>query len=238
MTGDTRRLFLLAVSCALILAPFPRTYAQADAGDYLCTKDGATRQISVVLGSGYACRVKYSKSSGTSYPWNARNEADYCAPKASALAGKLAGFGWNCEAAADLRPLLLAQLERYALHIESLNDADRTCYFYPDEARYGDLCGDVHAEAAVVYSCDDSGGNWQQRLAVFIDGEEEPLVHEIGGSGSRQVTGYYIDDNRLTIEAETNQAGGDGAPSGESAAAATVRCRYDDTGRWELYEQQ
>ena len=236
MTGDTRRLFLLAVSCALLLATTPRAHAQDDGVDYVCTKGDATRQIAVVHGSGYACRVKYTKPSRTSYPWTARNEADYCRPKAAGLAETLVGFGWRCEAAEDVRPFLLAQLERYASRVEALNSDERTCYFYPDEARYGNLCGDAHAEAAVVYTCDGTAGGWEQHLAVFIEVEEEPLLREIGGSGSRQVAGYYIDDNRLTIEAEPSEADGGGTPSGEPVTT-TILCRADAADRWELFEQ-
>ena len=43
-------------------------------------------------------------------------------------------------------------------------------------------------------------------------------------SGSRQVAGYYIDDDRLTIEAD-----GD--------AGVTILCRSDAAERWELFEQ-
>ena len=231
MTGDTRRLFLLAVSCALILGPLPRASAQVDGVDYVCTKDGATRQIGVVHGSGYACRVEYSKLSGTTYPWNARSEAGYCAPKAAGLAERLGEFGWSCERPEDVRPFLLAQLERYANYVEALNTDERTCHFYPDEARYGNLCGDAHAEAAVVYTCDGAGGSWEQHLAVFLEVQEEPLLREIGGSGSRQVAGYYIDDNRLTIEAQQSEAGID------ESGATTILCRYDAANRWELFEQ-
>lgn len=237
MTGDTQRLFLLAVPFALILVPFPGLHAQADVADYVCTKDGATRQIAVVQGSGYACRVKYTRSSGTSYPWNARNEADYCRPKATGLAEKLGSLGWTCDTAGDMRSILLAQIERYGRYLETLNNAGKTCYFYPGEARYGNLCGDAYAEAAVVYTCDAAQGSWEQHLAVFIDVEEEPLIREVGGSGSRQVAGYYIDDNRLTIESEQIAAGGDGETSGESTATTTIRCRYDAANRWELFEQ-
>ncbi|HKJ49970.1 MAG TPA: hypothetical protein VKB27_00640 [Gammaproteobacteria bacterium] len=238
MTGDTRRLFLLAVSCALILAHFPRLHAQAEVADYLCTKDGVTRQIAVVRESGYACRVKYTRPSGTTYPWNARNETDYCRPKASGLAEKLGSFGWTCDAADDVQSILLAQLERYGRYLETLNNAGKTCYFYPGEARYGNLCGDAHAEAAVVYTCDGAEGSWEQHLAVFIDVEDDPLTREVGGSGSRQVAGYYIDDNRLTIESEEIEADSDGASPRVSTATTTLRCRYDAANRWELFEQQ
>ena len=236
MTGDTQRLFLLAVSFALTLL-FPGLHAQADIADYVCTKDGATREIAVVQEPGYACRVKYTRPSGTTYPWNARNEADYCRPKASVLAEKLDTFGWSCDAADDMQSILLAKLERYARYVETLNDVGRTCYFYPSEARYGNLCGDAHAEAAVVYTCEGSESSWDQHLAVFIDLEEEPLIREIGGSDSRQVAGYYIDDNRLTIESEQLGADGGRASSGASRATSTIRCRYDATNRWELFEQ-
>ncbi len=234
MTGDTRRLSLLAVSFALTPAVFPGLHAQTDAADYVCTKDGATRQIEVVRESGYACRVKYTRPSGTTYPWNARNEADYCQPKAFGLAERLGSFGWSCDPADEVRTILLAQLERYGRYIETLNDAGRTCYFYPGEARYGNLCGDGHDEAAVVYTCDAAEGSWEQHLAVFIDVEEEPLTREIGGSGSRQVAGYYIADKRLTIESEQIEGG---ATSGESTATTTIHCRYDAANRWELFEQ-
>jgi hypothetical protein len=237
MTGDIRRLFPLAVSFALVLVPFPGLHAQADVADYVCTKDGATRQISVLREPGYACRVKYTRTSGTTYPWNARNEAGYCRPKAAGLAEKLGSLGWICDAADEVQSILLAKLERYGRYIETRNDADKTCYFYPGEARYGNLCGDAHAEAAVIYTCDGAEGRWEQHLAVFIDVEDEPLTREVGDSGSRQVAGYYIDDNRLTIESEQVEAGGNGAPPVDSTATTTFNCRYDAANRWELFEQ-
>lgn len=237
MTGDTRRLYLLAAPLALGLASSPGLRAETDGADYLCSKDGSTRQISVVRESGYACRVKYTRPSGTTYPWNARNEAGYCRPKASGLAEKLASHGWTCDTANDTQSILLAQLERYARYIETLNDGGKTCYFYPDEARFGNLCGDARAEAAVVYTCDGNQGSWKQHLAVFIDVEDEPLTREVGTSGSRQVAGYYIDDYRLTIESQQLEAGSGGATLEESTATTTIRCRYDAANRWELFEQ-
>ena len=237
MTGDTRRLILQAAAFALYLVPVTGLHAEAEAADYVCTKDGATRQIAVVRESGYACRVKYTKPSGSTYPWNARNEADYCRPKASGLAEKLGTFGWTCDAAAEVQSILLAQIERYGRYIETLNNAGRTCNFYPGEARYGNLCGDALAEAAVVYTCDETEGSWEQHLAVFIDVEDEPLTREVGSSVSRQVAGYYIDDNRLTLETEPIESGDD-APAAAATAATIFRCRYDDANRWELFEQQ
>jgi hypothetical protein len=238
MTGDTRRLFLLAASFVLNLVPFPGLHARADVADYVCTKDGATRQIAVVRESGYACRVKYTKPSGTTYPWDARNEAEYCQPKASGLAKKLGSFGWSCEAAEEVQSFLLAQIERYGRYVETLNDAEKTCYFYPGEARYGNLCGDAYAEAAVVYTCDGTEGSWEQHLAVFIDVEDEPLTREIGNSGSRQVAGYYIENKRLVIESEPIEIGDDGVTPGASTTKTTIRCRYGTANRWELFEPQ
>jgi len=136
-----------------------------------------------------------------------------------------------------VQSVLQAQLERYGRYVETRNDAARTCYFYPAEARYGNLCGDAHAEAAVIYACDGMEGSWEQHLAVFIDVEEEPLTREVGGSDSRQVAGYYIDDKRLTIEAEEIKAGSDGAPPEAFTSTTTIQCRHDAANRWELFEQ-
>ena len=198
----------------------------------------------MVQESGYACRVKYTKSSGTTYPWNAHSEADYCGPKASALAERLGSFGWACAAADDVQTaddvqeVLLAQLERYGRYIRILDNVGKTCHFYPADAQYGNLCGDGYAEAAIVYTCEGDADTWEQHLAVFIDTEEQPLIREVGSNRSRQVTDYYIDDNRLTIESDRSRAGSDGAPSGESVATTRIGCRYDAANRWELFEQQ
>ncbi len=62
----------------VLLLPLP-TLAQ-DLG-FVCENNGLTRSVKVVSEPGFACRVKYSKSSATSYPWNARADADYCAPR-------------------------------------------------------------------------------------------------------------------------------------------------------------
>lgn len=244
MTGDTERFYLVAVFFVLNPVFFSVSHAQSDAADYLCTKNGVTRQIAVVRDSGYACRVKYTRSSGITYPWNARSEAGYCGPKAASLAERLGSFGWACVAANDtqtadeVQEVLLAQLERYERHIRILDNVGKTCHFYPADAQYGNLCGDGYAEAAIVYTCEGEAGDWEQHLAVFIDTEEKPLIREVGSSGSRQVTGYYIDGNRLTIESDRSLGAGDGAPPGEPAVTMQIGCRYDAANRWELFEQQ
>lgn len=237
MTGATRRFGLLAVS--LVTALLPRLAESADATlpGYVCTQDGATRSIVVVRETGYACRVKYTKPSGTTYPWSARNDADYCGPKAAGLAGKLGTFGWACDSAEDVKSVLLVQIERYGRHIRILQNVGKRCYFYPAEARYGNLCGDDPIEAAIVYTCDGADDTWEQHLAVFVDTEDEPLTRQVGDSRSRQVTGYYVDDNRLLLESEPVEPAADGTASAQPAATTAIRCGYDAAARWELIEQ-
>ena len=216
MTGDARRLFLLAGSFALVLVHLPVADSRAAEAEYRCTQAGATRQVAVVHEPGYACRVKYTRPSGITYPWSARNDSTYCALKAAALAERLGGFGWACEAvneelppggadagddpqtAAEVQEALLAQLERYERYIGILGNIGKACHFYPGNAQYGNLCGDGYAEAAIVYTCETDGEHWEQHLAVFIDTEEKPLLREVGSLDSLQVVGYYIDDKLLT----------------------------------------
>ena len=131
MTRDARRRFLPAGSFGLVLFVSLLFDAQAGFVDFQCTQGGASRQIAVVQEAGYACRVRYTKPSGTSFPWSARHDADYCARKAATLVERLGSFGWACEAAsealaldsappaadpqtaAEVQDVLLAQLERY-----------------------------------------------------------------------------------------------------------------------------
>ena len=255
MTGDARRLFLLAGSFALVLVALFVADLRAAEAEYRCTQADATRQVAVVHEAGYACRVKYTRSTGITYPWSARNDSAYCTLKAAALVERLGGFGWACEAvneelppegaeagddpqtAAEVQEALLAQLERYERYISILGNIGKACHFYPGNAQYGNLCGDGYAEAAIVYTCETAGEHWEQHLAVFIDTEEKPLLREVGSLGSLQVIGYYIDDNLLTIESERLRADGEDTPSDESMTTTRFGCRYDADKRLELFEQ-
>jgi hypothetical protein len=180
------------------------------------------RYVEVVTEPGFACRVKYTKPSVTTFPWNARNDAGYCEPRVVGLLEKLGAAGWQCDAneeespiqstedaepilpiddaelipstedaglspstedaglslsaedaglslsAEDLRSILQAQIERYGRYIESYQVVGKTCYFYPTEAQFGNLCGDAREEAVIVYTCEVDAGGWDQNLAVFI----------------------------------------------------------------------
>jgi hypothetical protein len=74
------------------------------AEDFICRNGDSVRTIEVVredADKAVPCRVKYVKKSASGgqvqFPWQARNEVNYCESKASSLAERLRGFGWRCE---------------------------------------------------------------------------------------------------------------------------------------------
>ena len=273
-----------------------------DAGlKYACNKDGVARYVEVVTESGFACRVKYTKPSATTFPWNARNDADYCEPRAVGLVEKLGVAGWQCDtieeespdrstgdaipmestgdavpiqsiedvepilpaddagpipstaaaelvpsaedaalklSAEDLRSILQAQIERYGRYIESYQVVGKTCYFYPTEAQFGNLCGDAREEAAIVYTCEVDAGGWDQNLAVFLEIETEPLVTEVGRSGFRQVSSYHIEKDQLMMETEKIDAFDSSTDAQYPVKKSAIQCRYSGASDWELFEQQ
>ncbi len=260
--------------------------------NYACKKGGVTRYVEVVAEPGFACRVKYTKPSVTTFPWNARNDADYCEPRAVGLVEKLGVAGWQCDAieeesanqstgdvvpiqstgdvepilpgddaepipptvaaelvtpaedpalklsAEDLRSILQAQIERYGRYIESYQVVGKTCYFYPTEAQFGNLCGDAREEAAIVYTCEVDTGGWDQNLAVFLEIEAEPLVTEVGRSGFRQVSSYHIEKDQLMMETEKIDPFDRSTDAQYPVKKSAIQCRYSGASDWELFEQQ
>ena len=372
MFGDPKQVCLpgILIVCSVFVSP-DSPGRDIDIG-YACEKEGATRYIEVVKEPGFACRVKYTKPASTTFPWNARNDASYCGPRAIGLAEKLAVAGWQCESVAeessipsledesslpsveelgsispdedensipldgeessipsveelssipmleeessmpsveelssipsleeessipsieelssipmleeessmpsveelssipsleeessipsieelssipsledessiptdeDVRSILLAQIERYGRYIESYHVVGKTCYFYPSEAEFGNLCGDEREEAVIVYTCEVDAGGWDQHLAVFHEIEPEPLVTEVGRSGFRQVSTYHIDDKQLMMETEKFAVVEDSPTARFDVEEATILCRYSDASDWELIEQ-
>lgn len=216
-------LFLLLASCAAPAADF----------SYVCENSGLTRSIEVVEQPGYACRVRYTKASGTTYPWNARNEADYCLSRAEGLLARLKSWGWQCDSNEDVDSILSAQLERYQRHLKILGNVGKTCHLYPGEMQYGNLCGDDRHEGVIVYTCDHDADTWEQHLAVFLELESEPLIREVGDSSSRQVIAWHIDERKLVLETQSLTSAEKPAASG----SLRFRCRLDETSRWVLDEQ-
>jgi hypothetical protein len=213
------------------------SYGRNDDPVYACEKDGTTRYVEVVQEPGFACRVKYNKPSGTSYPWNARNEADYCGPKATALVKKLGTLGWQCYSDEDVHSVLSAQLERYGRFMKILSNVGKTCNFYPSEAQFGNLCGDERQEAVIVYTCEADTDRWNQYMAVFLEIESEPLVEEIGASGYRQVSAYYIDDMRVMIESEKLDSAEDASATQYPPEKTSIQCSYSADSKWKLTEK-
>ena len=67
--------------------------------EHSCDNTSIVRNIAVDKGgkrTDYACRVIYDSEKGLSVLWNARNDADYCAPKADSLRNDLVNWGWSC----------------------------------------------------------------------------------------------------------------------------------------------
>ncbi|MDH3633611.1 MAG: hypothetical protein OES20_02805 [Gammaproteobacteria bacterium] len=319
MFGDPKQVCLpgILILCSFFVSP-DSPGRDINIG-YACEREGATRYIEVVTEPGFACRVKYTKPALTTFPWNARNDASYCAPRAIGLAEKLGTSGWQCKSIDELssipsledessipsdeeesslpsveevsslpsleeesslpsieeksslpsieevssipsledksstpstgdessmpsdeevRTILLAQIERYGRYIESYQVVGKTCYFYPSEAEFGNLCGDEREEAVIVYTCEVDAGGWDQHLAVFHEIEPEPLVTEVGRSGFRQVSTYHIDDKLLMMETEKFALVEDSPSTQFDEEEATILCRYSDASDWELIEQQ
>jgi hypothetical protein len=164
-----RLLCQLAFCCFAISAP---SFGQGTA--FVCENNGLTRSVEIVSEPGFACRVKYTKSSGSSYPWSE-----------------------------EVQSILVAHIERYHRHIKILNNVGKRCDFYPSEVQFGNLCGDARPEGAVIYTCETGNDQWEQHLTVFLELESEPLIMEVGDSLSRQVTTYHIDNRRLVMETQS-----------------------------------
>ncbi len=66
----------------------------------ICKSGAAERKIEVTTAEGGKppCGVKYTKEGETEGKvlWSAQNDSAYCASKASELAAKLGGMGWQC----------------------------------------------------------------------------------------------------------------------------------------------
>lgn len=67
--------------------------------EHSCENTGLGRNIAVDKGgesTDYACRVIYDSEKGMSVLWRARNDPDYCGPKAASLLNDLLNWGWSC----------------------------------------------------------------------------------------------------------------------------------------------
>ncbi|MDH3221751.1 MAG: hypothetical protein OEO19_19635 [Gammaproteobacteria bacterium] len=237
MRGKSRQVLFSSLCFILGVASGPGPKASDGDSGYVCEQGGATRHIEVVRESGYACRVRYTKASGATFPWSARNDADYCGPRALGLVDKLGSLGWACDKAVGVRSILLSQMERYGRHIKILGNIGKKCFFYPGEAQYGNICGDSADEAVTVYTCESGADGWDQHLAVFVETESEPLILEVGASGSRQLTGYYIDRDRIVIETEKVDPVESSGVTLYPAEQSSIACRSATATGWELVEQ-
>jgi hypothetical protein len=221
--------------CQLFVCGFaisPALFGQDMA--YVCENNGLTRSVDIVTEPGFACRVRYTKDSGTSYPWSARADSGYCGSRALFLVERLRSWGWACDSAEDVQSILVAQIERYHRHIKILNNVGKACNFYPAEVQFGDLCGDPRPEGAIVYACETGSDEWEQYLTVFLELESEPLIMEVGDSRSRQVTSYHIGDRRLQMEIQSV----DTAANPAAPRDASIQCRVGTESSWELYQNQ
>jgi hypothetical protein len=223
----------LALYCTLASS---LSYGRNNFPGYACDKSDTTRYVEVVKEQGFACRVKYKKPSGTYYPWNARNEADYCGPKAISLVKRLETLGWECYSDEDVNSILTAQMERYARYMKILNNIGKTCNFYPSEAQFGNLCEDERNAAVIVYTCEAAANRWNQYLAVFLENEIEPLVQEVGNSEYRQVSSYYLDDLRVLIETEKIDPDEAVNATQYPLEKTSIQCSYSAASKWELIE--
>ena len=204
---------------------------------FSCQQNGASRSVEVVTGQDFACRVKYTKSGGTTYPWTARFEADYCAPKALDLVEKLKSWGWSCDSGEAPSSALKAHLERYHRQLKILSNIGKTCHFYPAEVKFGNLCGDTHEEGAVIYSCEINTDHWDQHLAVFVETENDPLILEVGSSTTREVTSYRFDKLRLILETRPIATQMADSQASSTPQTVSVECLAASASAWELFER-
>ena len=237
MIGELKKVYLPGILVLCGVFSSPDSPGRDIDFNYACERKGETRYVQVVTEPGYACRVKYIKPSGTTFPWNARHDANYCGSKVTAFIEKLGAAGWECDSAEVVRSILLEQIERYRRYIESYNVVGKTCYFYPTEAQFGNLCGDEREEAAVVYTCEVDAGGWDQHLAVFLEVETEPLTSAVGRSGFRQVSSYHIDNNKVMMETEKISSTEDSNDAQYPLENTAMQCRYSASSKWELFEQ-
>ena len=237
MIGGSNKAYLssMLVFCS-VCASLP-SLGSEDSLSYACENKGATRYVEVVSDSEFACRVKYTKSSVTTFPWEARNDADYCDSKAIDLVEKLISLGWECDSGEDVRSILVAQIERYDRYIKILNNVGKTCYFYPGEAQFGNLCGDERDEAVIIYTCDADVDTWNQHLAVFLEVETEPLITEVGGSDYRLVSSYQIDNDRVMMETEKIDPEANPSAARSPVEQTSIQCQYSSASQWELIEE-
>ena len=237
MIGASKNVYLS--SLVMLWSVF--TSAHALGGDsvlnYVCEKGSATRSVAVVSDPEFACRVRYTKSSIATFPWGARNDPDYCHSKAIGLVEKLASLGWECDSAEDVRSILVDQIDRYGRHINFLNSVDKTCSFYPDEAQFGNLCGDEREEAAIIYTCDADIDNWNQHLAIFLEVESDPVISEVGGSDYRLVSSYYIENNSVMMETEKIDPAGNSSTAQNPVQQTSIQCLYSAGSGWQLIER-
>ena len=238
MVGSLKRVYLSSIFILFGVCASLQVTTRADEFSYACEKAADTRYLAVVRDSEFACRVKYTKASGTTFPWSAQNETSYCRPKAIGLLEKLRASGWECDSAEDVKAILLAQIERYNRYIKILNNVGKNCYFYPSEAQFGNLCGDARDEAVIVYTCDENADSWQQHLAVFNEIEIDPIIKEIGGSDYRQVSSYHIANGQLLVEAEKYDPNENSKPVLYTVENTSIQCQYSADFKWELIEKR
>lgn len=238
MIGGSNKVYLSGVLVFCGVFASSSSLASENDFSYVCEKNGITRSVQVVKEPGFACRVKYTKASVTSFPWDARNNANYCHVKAIDLVQKLDSLGWECDSGEDVKSILLAQIERYERYIKILNNVGRTCFFYPGEAQFGNLCGDERDEAVIIYTCDADIDSWNQHLAIFLEVETEPLITEVGASGYRQVSSYYIDNDLLVMETEKVDPVEDSNVTRYPPEQSSIQCRYSTASGWELIEKK
>ena len=237
MIGASKNVYLS--SLVMLWSVFTSTQALGSDSvlNYVCEKDGATRSVTVVSDPEFACRVRYTKSSVATFPWEARNDSVYCHSKAIGLVEKLVSLDWECDSAEDVRSILVDQIDRYGRHLKVLNSVENTCSFYSDEAQFGNLCGDEREEAAIIYTCDSDIDNWNQHLAIFLEVESEPVISEVGGSDYRLVSSYYIEHNSVMMETEKIDPAGNSGTTQNPVQQTSIQCLYSASSGWQLIER-
>jgi hypothetical protein len=236
MIDRSNKLYLSSILIIGSVFTSPHSLGRDSEWSYVCEKNGATRSVEIVQTSGFACRVKYTKSSVTTFPWDARNDANYCDSRAIDLVEKLGSLGWECDSGEQVKSILLDQIERYERHIKILNNVGKTCYFYPGEAQFGNLCGDERDEAVIIYTCDADVDNWNQNMAVFLEVETEPLIMEVGGSEYRLVSSYHMENDHVIMETEKIDPEANSNAIRSPVEKTSIQCQYSTASQWELIE--
>jgi hypothetical protein len=238
--------FIICLVCVTSVIHFSQIQASESQviSNYICKKGESIRKVENVTEPNYACRVRYTKSSGISYPWSARNDATYCSSKINLLAKKLETFGWSCDlldttpgiSSLDYRDQLKTQIRIYDSKLSETNQTDDRCGSI-GEVQFGNVCGNDKDEAVRLYSCNFGAGGWSQKLLIFRQNVNDPIEFTIGARGVREMNWFRINENSIVTNTQKNDYLLD-SDKKYPEIINTFNCMYSqEHSIWEVVEQ-